>query len=182
MKCSVNVYRSPEEEAANSTQQRRQIFRYRRGCSNKNKLYPVDTDDFIHSLICDLMENESWVSFVPFFRGNKDGTGRSSNSWQSSTENEHKWSEPRPWSSTDSDSSNRNLKPAMTKASSFSGISVLARGDSSGSSKSTGRLSKTGTFLLCAAVHHNSKVLVWQMLAFRESIQFSHFSPQFKFI
>ncbi|XP_062904726.1 R3H domain-containing protein 1-like isoform X10 [Mobula hypostoma] len=96
--------RSPEEEAVNSTQQRRQIF-----------------------------------------RGNKDGTGRSSNSWQSSTENEHKWSEPRPWSSTDSDSSNRNLKPAMTKASSFSGISVLARGDSSGSSKSTGRLSKTGS-------------------------------------
>ncbi|XP_069791261.1 R3H domain-containing protein 1-like isoform X3 [Narcine bancroftii] len=96
--------RSPEEETANSTQQRRQIF-----------------------------------------RGNKDGTGRSSNSWQSSTENEHKWSEPRPWSSTDSDSSNRNLKPAMTKASSFSGISVLARGDSSGSSKSTGRLSKTGS-------------------------------------
>ncbi|XP_059826211.1 R3H domain-containing protein 1-like isoform X11 [Hypanus sabinus] len=95
--------RSPEEEAVNSTQQRRQIF-----------------------------------------RGNKDSTGRSSNSWQSSTENEHKWSEPRPWSSTDSDSSNRNLKPAMTKASSFSGISVLARGDSSGSSKSTGRLSKTG--------------------------------------
>ncbi|XP_078408587.1 R3H domain-containing protein 1 isoform X20 [Cetorhinus maximus] len=78
------------------------------------------------------------------FRGNKDGTGRSSNSRQSSTENELKWSEPRPWSSTDSDSSNRNLKPAMTKASSFSGISVLARGDSSGSSKSTGRLSKTG--------------------------------------
>ncbi|XP_078408580.1 R3H domain-containing protein 1 isoform X14 [Cetorhinus maximus] len=79
------------------------------------------------------------------FRGNKDGTGRSSNSRQSSTENELKWSEPRPWSSTDSDSSNRNLKPAMTKASSFSGISVLARGDSSGSSKSTGRLSKTGS-------------------------------------
>ncbi|XP_059503407.1 R3H domain-containing protein 1-like isoform X10 [Stegostoma tigrinum] len=92
-----------EEETANSTQQRRQIF-----------------------------------------RGNKDGTGRSSNSRQSSTENELKWSEPRPWSSTDSDSSNRNLKPAMTKASSFSGISVLARGDSSGSSKSTGRLSKAG--------------------------------------
>ncbi|XP_067891167.1 R3H domain-containing protein 1-like isoform X10 [Heterodontus francisci] len=95
--------RIQEEETANSTQQRRQIF-----------------------------------------RGNKDGTGRSSNSRQSSTENELKWSEPRPWSSTDSDSSNRNLKPAMTKASSFSGISVLARGDSSGSNKSTGRLSKTG--------------------------------------
>ncbi|XP_043930893.1 R3H domain-containing protein 1 isoform X9 [Protopterus annectens] len=78
------------------------------------------------------------------FRLNKDTSGRSAGSRQSSTENELKYSEPRPWSSTDSDSSNRNLKPAMTKASSFSGISVLTRGDSSGSSKSTGRLSKTG--------------------------------------
>uniref|UniRef100_A0A6Q2YLI1 R3H domain containing 1 n=1 Tax=Esox lucius TaxID=8010 RepID=A0A6Q2YLI1_ESOLU len=63
---------------------------------------------------------------------------------QNSSENEPKYSDPRPWSSTDSDSSNRNLKPAMTKASSFSGISVLIRGDSSGSSKSMGRLSKAG--------------------------------------
>uniref|UniRef100_A0A8C9RSU5 R3H domain containing 1 n=1 Tax=Scleropages formosus TaxID=113540 RepID=A0A8C9RSU5_SCLFO len=70
---------------------------------------------------------------------------RSANSRQSSSENEPKYSEPRPWSSTDSDSSNRNLKPTMTKASSFSGISVLIRGDSSGSSKSRGRLSKTGS-------------------------------------
>ncbi|XP_038870575.1 R3H domain-containing protein 1-like isoform X7 [Salvelinus namaycush] len=71
--------------------------------------------------------------------------GRSANSCQSSSENEPKNAEPRPWSSTDSDSSNRNLRPAMTKASSFSGISVLIRGDSSGSSKSMGRLSKTGS-------------------------------------
>ncbi|KAL8183243.1 UNVERIFIED_CONTAM: R3H domain-containing protein 1, partial [Gekko kuhli] len=91
-----------QEEEANSTQQRRQIFRV-----------------------------------------NKDASGRSANSLQSSTDNELKYSEPRPWSSTDSDSSLRNLKPAVTKASSFSGISVLTRGDSSGSSKSTGRLSKT---------------------------------------
>lgn len=69
---------------------------------------------------------------------------RSANSRQSSSENEARSSEPRPWSSTDSDSSNRNLKPAMTKASSFSGIPVLTRGDSSSSSKSVGRLSKTG--------------------------------------
>ncbi|XP_077073287.1 R3H domain-containing protein 1-like isoform X15 [Siphateles boraxobius] len=69
---------------------------------------------------------------------------RSANSRQSSSENEARFSEPRPWSSTDSDSSNRNLKPAMTKASSFSGIPVLTRGDSSSSSKSVGRLSKTG--------------------------------------
>uniref|UniRef100_A0A8C5NTX4 R3H domain containing 1 n=1 Tax=Junco hyemalis TaxID=40217 RepID=A0A8C5NTX4_JUNHY len=72
-------------------------------------------------------------------RINKEASGRSANSHQSSTE-----TEPRPWSSTDSDSSLRNLKPAVTKASSFSGISVLSRGDSSGSSKSTGRLSKAG--------------------------------------
>ncbi|XP_029461247.1 R3H domain-containing protein 1 isoform X6 [Rhinatrema bivittatum] len=78
------------------------------------------------------------------FRVNKDASGRSGNSHHSSTENDLKYSEPRPWSSTDSDSSIRNLKPAVTKASSFSGISVLTRGDSSGSSKSTGRLSKTG--------------------------------------
>lgn len=71
--------------------------------------------------------------------------GRSGNSRQSSSENEPKSCEPRPWSSTDSDSSHRNLKPAITKASSFSGISLLIRGDSSASSKSTSRLSKTGT-------------------------------------
>ncbi|XP_063144768.1 R3H domain-containing protein 1 isoform X4 [Candoia aspera] len=92
-----------QEEEANSTQQRRQIFRI-----------------------------------------NKDASGRSANSLQSSTDNELKYSEPRPWSSTDSDSSLRSLKPPVTKASSFSGISVLTRGDSTGSSKSTGRLSKTG--------------------------------------
>ncbi|XP_045335597.1 R3H domain-containing protein 1 isoform X10 [Leopardus geoffroyi] len=62
------------------------------------------------------------------FRVNKDASGRSTNSHQSSTENELKYSEPRPWSSTDSDSSLRNFKPAVTKASSFSGISVLTRG------------------------------------------------------
>ncbi|XP_043380973.1 R3H domain-containing protein 1 isoform X19 [Chelonia mydas] len=77
-------------------------------------------------------------------RVNKEASGRSANSHQSSTENELQYSEPRPWSSTDSDNSIRNLKPVVTKASSFSGISVLTRGDSSGSSKSTGKLSKTG--------------------------------------
>ncbi|NWS41036.1 R3HD1 protein, partial [Probosciger aterrimus] len=80
-----------------------------------------------------------------FSQINKETSGRSANSHQSSTENDLKYCEPRPWSSTDSDSSIRNLKPAVTKASSFSGISVLTRGDSSGSSKSTGRLSKTGS-------------------------------------
>ncbi|XP_074071161.1 R3H domain-containing protein 1 isoform X5 [Macrotis lagotis] len=105
--CSPESYLTDkriQEEEANSTQQRRQIFRV-----------------------------------------NKEASGRSATSHQSSTENELRCSEPRPWSSTDSDSSLRNLKPAVTKASSFSGISVLTRGDSSGSSKSIGRLSKTGS-------------------------------------
>lgn len=70
---------------------------------------------------------------------------QSGNSLQSSSENESMYSEPRPWSSTDSDSSNRNLKPVMTKASSFSGVPVLIRGDSSSSSTSAGRLSNTGS-------------------------------------
>ncbi|XP_075757917.1 R3H domain-containing protein 2 isoform X6 [Pelodiscus sinensis] len=69
------------------------------------------------------------------FRGNRDGLNRASGSRQSSTESELKSLEPRPWSSTDSDSSIRNLRPPVTKASSFSGISILTRGDSIGSSK-----------------------------------------------
>ncbi|XP_016160718.1 PREDICTED: cAMP-regulated phosphoprotein 21 isoform X7 [Ficedula albicollis] len=79
-------------------------------------------------------------------RGNRDSIGKTSSSRQSSTENELKWADhQRPWSSTDSDSSNRNLKPAITKTASFGGITVLTRGDSSSSNRSTGKLSKTGS-------------------------------------
>ncbi|NXD87991.1 R3HD2 protein, partial [Halcyon senegalensis] len=70
-------------------------------------------------------------------RGNRDGLNRASGSRQSSTESEIKSLEPRPWSSTDSDGSVRNLRPPVTKASSFSGISILTRGDSIGSGKSS---------------------------------------------
>ncbi|XP_068863799.1 cAMP-regulated phosphoprotein 21 isoform X13 [Aphelocoma coerulescens] len=78
--------------------------------------------------------------------GNRDSIGKTSGSRQSSTENELKWTDhQRPWSSTDSDSSNRNLKPAITKTASFGGITVLTRGDSSSSNRSTGKLSKTGS-------------------------------------
>nr|XP_028577120.1 R3H domain-containing protein 2 isoform X4 [Podarcis muralis] len=66
------------------------------------------------------------------FRGNRDGLSRASGSRQSSTESDLKSLEPRPWSSTDSDGSTRNLRPPVTKASSFSGISILTRGDSIG--------------------------------------------------
>ncbi|XP_037702925.1 cAMP-regulated phosphoprotein 21 isoform X6 [Choloepus didactylus] len=79
-------------------------------------------------------------------RGNRDGSGRTSGSRQSSSENELKWSDhQRAWSSTDSDSSNRNLKPTMTKTASFGGITVLTRGDSTSSTRSTGNLSKAGS-------------------------------------
>ncbi|RMB90408.1 hypothetical protein DUI87_33294 [Hirundo rustica rustica] len=76
---------------------------------------------------------------VPFdlwvWLNNRDGLSRASGSRQSSTESDVKSLEPRPWSSTDSDGSIRNLRPPVTKASSFSGISILTRGDSVGSSK-----------------------------------------------
>ncbi|XP_048204607.1 cAMP-regulated phosphoprotein 21 isoform X2 [Perognathus longimembris pacificus] len=80
------------------------------------------------------------------FRGNRDSSGRTSGSRQSSSENELKWSDHhRAWSSTDSDNSNRNLRPTMTKTASFGGITVLTRGDSTSSTRSAGKLSKTGS-------------------------------------
>ncbi|XP_066841546.1 R3H domain-containing protein 2 isoform X2 [Anser cygnoides] len=80
-------------------------------------------------------------------RGNRDSLNRASGSRQSSTESEIKSLEPRPWSSTDSDGSIRNLRPPVTKASSFSGISILTRGDSIGSTKGStaSRTSRAGT-------------------------------------
>uniref|UniRef100_A0A673X9Q0 R3H domain containing 2 n=1 Tax=Salmo trutta TaxID=8032 RepID=A0A673X9Q0_SALTR len=71
------------------------------------------------------------------FRGNLESSSHASSSRQSSTDSDMKCLEPRPWSSTDSDSSNRTLRPPVTKASSFSGISILTRGDSLGSNKSS---------------------------------------------
>ncbi|XP_030822905.1 R3H domain-containing protein 2 isoform X3 [Camarhynchus parvulus] len=82
-------------------------------------------------------------------RGTREGLGRSPGSRQSSTESEIKSLEPRPWSSTDSDGSIRSLRPPVTKASSFSGISILTRGDSVGSSKGSAgsRSSRAGLVL-----------------------------------
>ncbi|XP_075405045.1 cAMP-regulated phosphoprotein 21 isoform X13 [Tenrec ecaudatus] len=97
----------------------------------------------------DKEDNQSVCSQESLFvenRGNRDGSGRTSGSRQSSSENELRWPDhQRAWSSTDSDSSNRNLKPAMTKTASFGGITVLTRGDSTSSTRSTGKLSKAGS-------------------------------------
>ncbi|XP_059965392.1 cAMP-regulated phosphoprotein 21 isoform X12 [Mesoplodon densirostris] len=94
----------------------------------------------------DKEDTQSVCSQESLFVENRDSSGRTSGSRQSSSENELKWSDhQRAWSSTDSDSSNRNLKPAMTKTASFGGITVLTRGDSTSSSRSTGKLSKAGS-------------------------------------
>ncbi|XP_076776601.1 R3H domain-containing protein 2 isoform X10 [Arvicanthis niloticus] len=87
--------------------------------------------------------------YLSDLRGNREGLSRTSSSRQSSTDSELKSLEPRPWSSTDSDGSVRSMRPPVTKASSFSGISILTRGDSIGSSKggSAGRLSRPGMAL-----------------------------------
>ncbi|NXO61853.1 R3HD2 protein, partial [Phainopepla nitens] len=92
-------------------------------------------------------------------RGNRDGLSRASGSRQSSTESEIKSLEPRPWSSTDSDGSIRSLRPPVTKASSFSGISILSRGDSIGSSKGStaSRTSRAGTVLLAGGQSPSSQ-------------------------
>ncbi|XP_074451814.1 R3H domain-containing protein 1 isoform X12 [Larus michahellis] len=127
--------KSIEEREEEYQRARERIFAQDSLCSQENY--------FIEKRIQE-EETNSTQQRRQILRINKETSGRSANSHQSSTENEMKYCEPRPWSSTDSDSSIRNLKPAVTKASSFSGISVLTRGDSSGSSKSTGRLSKTG--------------------------------------
>ncbi|XP_050832844.1 R3H domain-containing protein 1 isoform X1 [Serinus canaria] len=123
--------KSIEEREEEYQRARERIFAQDSLCSQENYF----TDKRIQE-----EETNSTQQRRQILRINKEALGRSANSHQSSTE-----TEPRPWSSTDSDSSLRNLKPAVTKASSFSGISVLSRGDSSGSSKSTGRLSKTGS-------------------------------------
>ncbi|XP_053410520.1 R3H domain-containing protein 2 isoform X17 [Nycticebus coucang] len=87
--------------------------------------------------------------YLSDIRGNREGLSRTSSSRQSSTDSELKSLEPRPWSSTDSDGSVRSMRPPVTKASSFSGISILTRGDSIGSSKggSAGRISRPGMAL-----------------------------------
>ncbi|NWT59688.1 R3HD1 protein, partial [Erythrocercus mccallii] len=128
--------KSIEEREEEYQRARERIFAQDSLCSQENYF----TDKRIQE-----EETNSTQQRRQILRINKEASGRSANSHQSSTETELRCCEPRPWSSTDSDSSLRNLKPAVTKASSFSGISVLSRGDSSGSSKSTGRLSKTGS-------------------------------------
>ncbi|NXW70711.1 R3HD1 protein, partial [Hirundo rustica] len=128
--------KSIEEREEEYQRARERIFAQDSLCSQENYF----TDKRIQE-----EETNSTQQRRQILRINKEASGRSANSHQSSTETELRYCEPRPWSSTDSDSSLRNLKPAVTKASSFSGISVLSRGDSSGSSKSTGRLSKTGS-------------------------------------
>ncbi|XP_041570145.1 cAMP-regulated phosphoprotein 21 isoform X8 [Taeniopygia guttata] len=131
--------KSIEEREEEYQRVRERIFAQDSVCSQENLF--VENRLLEDSSICNDMHKKRQL-----FRGNRDSIGKTSGSRQSSTENELKWADhQRPWSSTDSDSSNRNLKPAITKTASFGGITVLTRGDSSSSNRSTGKLSKTGS-------------------------------------
>ncbi|XP_047908150.1 cAMP-regulated phosphoprotein 21 isoform X13 [Anser cygnoides] len=131
--------KSIEEREEEYQRVRERIFAQDSVCSQENLF--VENRLLEDSSICNDTHKKRQL-----FRGNRDNSGKASGSRQSSTENELKWTDhQRPWSSTDSDSSNRNLKPAITKTASFGGITVLTRGDSSSSNKSTGKLSKTGS-------------------------------------
>ncbi|XP_045393050.1 cAMP-regulated phosphoprotein 21 isoform X2 [Lemur catta] len=132
--------KSIEEREEEYQRVRERIFAHDSVCSQES-LFMENSRLLEDSNIC----NETYKK-RQLFRGNRDGSGRTSGSRQSSSENELKWSDhQRAWSSTDSDSSNRNLKPAMTKTASFGGITVLTRGDSTSSTRSTGKLSKAGS-------------------------------------
>uniref|UniRef100_A0A8C3L9K4 cAMP regulated phosphoprotein 21 n=1 Tax=Chrysolophus pictus TaxID=9089 RepID=A0A8C3L9K4_CHRPC len=132
--------KSIEEREEEYQRVRERIFAQDSVCSQEN-LFVENSRLLEDSSICNDTHKKRQL-----FRGNRDSTGKASGSRQSSTENELKWTDhQRPWSSTDSDSSNRNLKPAITKTASFGGITVLTRGDSSSSNRSTGKLSKTGS-------------------------------------
>uniref|UniRef100_A0A5F9CWX3 cAMP regulated phosphoprotein 21 n=1 Tax=Oryctolagus cuniculus TaxID=9986 RepID=A0A5F9CWX3_RABIT len=132
--------KSIEEREEEYQRVRERIFAHDSVCSQES-LFVENSRLLEDSNIC----NETYKK-RQLFRGNRDGSGRTSGSRQSSSENELKWSDhQRAWSSTDSDSSNRNLKPAMTKTASFGGITVLTRGDSTSSNRSTGKLSKAGS-------------------------------------
>nr|XP_008007636.2 cAMP-regulated phosphoprotein 21 isoform X10 [Chlorocebus sabaeus] len=132
--------KSIEEREEEYQRVRERIFAHDSVCSQES-LFVENSRLLEDSNIC----NETYKK-RQLFRGNRDGSGRTSGSRQSSSENELKWSDhQRAWSSTDSDSSNRNLKPAMTKTASFGGITVLTRGDSTSSTRSTGKLSKAGS-------------------------------------
>ncbi|XP_005383732.1 PREDICTED: cAMP-regulated phosphoprotein 21 isoform X11 [Chinchilla lanigera] len=131
--------KSIEEREEEYQRVRERIFAHDSVCSQES-LFVENSRLLEDNNIC----NETYKK-RQLFRGNRDGSGRTSGSRQSSSENELKWSDhQRAWSSTDSDSSNRNLRPTMTKTASFGGITVLTRGDSTSSTRSAGKLSKTG--------------------------------------
>ncbi|GAB5576979.1 cAMP-regulated phosphoprotein 21 isoform X13 [Prionailurus iriomotensis] len=131
--------RIPEQRFCEHLKDEKDNQQNRSVCSQESLF--VETRLLEDSNIC----NETYKK-RQLFRGNRDGSGRAAGSRQSSSENELKWSDHhRPWSSTDSDGSNRNLKPAMAKTASFGGITVLTRGDSTSSTRSPGKLSKAET-------------------------------------
>ncbi|XP_032766756.1 cAMP-regulated phosphoprotein 21 isoform X4 [Rattus rattus] len=131
--------KSIEEREEEYQRVRERIFAHDSVCSQESLFLDNRLQEDMH--IC----NETYKK-RQLFRAHRDSSGRTSGSRQSSSETELRWPDhQRAWSSTDSDSSNRNLKPTMTKTASFGGITVLTRGDSTSSTRSAGKLSKTGS-------------------------------------
>ncbi|CAO2582062.1 R3H domain-containing protein 2 [Lemmus lemmus] len=114
----------------------------------RERIFAREVSVASESLLTNRLSKEAFSSSShkrrQIFRGNREGLSRTSSSRQSSTDSELKSLEPRPWSSTDSDGSVRSMRPPVTKASSFSGISILTRGDCS-KGGSAGRISRPGT-------------------------------------
>ncbi|XP_066299663.1 cAMP-regulated phosphoprotein 21-like isoform X9 [Branchiostoma lanceolatum] len=93
-------------------------------------------------------KEEVSISFPQSTSSVDTDSGFSRSSRQSSQEDTPRWHDyGRPWSSTDSDTStNRIQRPTVTKASSFGGTPMLARGDSGDrSGRGSGKLSKQGS-------------------------------------
>ncbi|XP_029103991.1 cAMP-regulated phosphoprotein 21 isoform X3 [Scleropages formosus] len=130
--------KSMEEREEEYLRVRERIFAQDSLCSQEN-VY-IETRILEDCSLCNDTQKKRQL-----FRANRDGSSRASGSRQSSTETDSRWSEPRPWSSTDSDSSSRNYRPAVTKTASIGGITVLTRGDSGASSRGSGKLCKTGS-------------------------------------
>ncbi|XP_043835500.1 cAMP-regulated phosphoprotein 21 isoform X4 [Dromiciops gliroides] len=131
--------KSIEEREEEYQRVRERIFAQDSACSQESLF--VETRLLEDSSLCKEIHKKRQQ-----FRGNRDGSGKTSGSRQSSTENELRWPDSqRPWSSTDSDSPSCNLRPPITKTASFGGITVLTRGDSSSSARSVGKLSKAGS-------------------------------------
>ncbi|XP_053531392.1 cAMP-regulated phosphoprotein 21 isoform X4 [Ictalurus punctatus] len=87
----------------------------------RERIFSQDSSCPVHSVYIETRGPEDCCNMYSetqqrrqLFRGTRDGSGRLSGSRQSSFELDCHWNDPRPWSSTDSDSSTWSAKPTHT--------------------------------------------------------------------